>query len=50
MPIQKEATLTFKIPIELHKKLKIRVIEEGTSMKQIITDFIKEYINGSNRN
>jgi len=38
--------LHVNIPAALHKKFRIKVLEEGRSMNQVIEDLIETYING----
>jgi len=39
-----EIYIRFKIPRELHKRLKMYAVENGTTMKETITSILKEYL------
>lgn len=39
-----ETTKTFRIPVRLSRKLKIRAAETGTTEKEILTRLITEYL------
>lgn len=41
---QETVKLTFELPKDLHKALKIRSMEEDTTMREIIESLIRDYL------
>lgn len=41
---QETVKLTFELPKDLHKDLKIRALEDGTSMRNIIEHLLRTYL------
>lgn len=41
---QETVKLTFEIPKDLHKALKIRALEDGTNMREIIEELVRGYL------
>ena len=42
--IQGTVKLTFELPKDLHKALKLRALEDGTSMRDIIESLVRNYV------
>jgi len=39
--------LTIRLPVDVHRALKIRVAEEGRNMAELIERLVREYLVGS---
>lgn len=46
---QDTVKLTFELPQDLHKALKIRALEEETSMRAIIEKLVRAYLAGNHK-
>jgi predicted HicB family RNase H-like nuclease len=38
-----------RIPVNLHKKLKVKLAKEGKSLKSILLEMLEEYLNTGNK-
>lgn len=43
--MEKEKTITIRIDEELHRKIKIKIANEGKTLKDYLVDLIKEDLN-----
>jgi len=41
---EQTARMTFDLPVDLHKRLKIQAVHEGRSVREILEELIRDYL------
>lgn len=42
-----QEAVIFRLPADIKKKLQMRVLEEGTSIQELLEDFVYDYLFGN---